>query len=118
MQSPPFFIVLTAKSQPVQSAQTDMLYIAVPWSYVLRIRLQLGSKPLMTCPPPRANSLTQNVLCKMSQYSAALIVISAAVLQCCSAAVLQCCRLCMAVLEQKHSRSSMIILDLYLQLET
>ena len=110
MQSPPFFIVLTAKSQPVQSAQTDMLYIAVPWSYVLRIRLQLGSKPLMTCPPPRANSLTQNVLCKMSQYSAALIVISAA--------VLQCCRLCMAVLEQKHSRSSMIILDLYLQLET
>ena len=38
--------------------------------------------------------------------------------QCCSAAVLQCCRLCMAVLEQKHSRSSMIILDLYLQLET
>ena len=44
------------------------------------IRLQLGSKPLMTCPPPRANSLAQ-----------------------------KCCRLCMAVLEQKHSRSSYMI---------
>ena len=38
MQSPPFFIVLTAKSQPVQSAQTDMLHHAVPCCTSIRLQ--------------------------------------------------------------------------------